>query len=129
MFFETMGDESTLVSSLIDNTEISQAEDPLMRFHPELSMDGLSQHGQEEKSRQISGDNECEIGQVGGTQTLKTAGPANKLGKGTKSMNVLTSVNVNHKIEATDRNFEVCFYSKSTLYCDEIRYNDNSQDY
>jgi len=107
MFFETMGDESTLgVSALIESAEISQSEDPLLRFHPELSMDGLSQHGQTSSDRSNSiDDTECEVGQVGGTQTLKTQQP-NKFIKETKSMNFLTSVSTNHNVQVTSRNFE-----------------------
>ena len=78
-----------------------------MRFHPELSMDGLSQHGQTSSDRSNSiDDTECEIGQVGGTQTLKTQQP-NKFIKETKSMNFLTSVSANHNVQVTSRNFEV----------------------
>ena len=78
-----------------------------MRFHPELSMDGLSQHGQTSSDRSNSiDDTECEIGQVGGTQTLKTQQP-NKYIKETKSMNFLTSVSENHNVQVTSRNFEV----------------------
>ena len=78
-----------------------------MRFHPELSMDGLSQHGQTSSDRSNSiDDTECEIGQVGGTQTLKTQQP-NKFIKETKSMNFLTSVSTNHNVQVTSRNFEV----------------------
>ena len=81
-----------------------------MRFHPELSMDGLSQHGQTSSDRSNSiDDTECEIGQVGGTQTLKTQQP-NKFIKETKSMNFLTSVSANHNVQVTSRNFEVIKY-------------------
>jgi len=106
MFFDTMEDESTLgVSQIIDDAEISQSEDPLLRFHPELSMDGLSQHGQTSSDRSSIDDSECEIGQLGGTQTLKTQHPS-KFVKETKSMSVLTSVNAHHDVQATSRNFE-----------------------
>ena len=70
-------------------------------------MDGLSQHGQTSSDRSNSiDDTECEIGQVGGTQTLKTQQP-NKFIKETKSMNFLTSVSANHNVQVTSRNFEV----------------------
>jgi len=106
MFFDTMEDESTLgTSQLINDAEISQVEDPLLRFHPELSMDGLSQHGQTNSDRFNIDDTECEVGQLGGTQTLKTQQPS-KLVKETKSMSVLTSVTANHNVQATSRNFE-----------------------
>ena len=59
-FFETMGDESTL-QGLMDATETTiggvhdnaapQKIDPLVLFHPELSMDGLSQLGQVVKTK------------------------------------------------------------------------------
>merc|ERR1712156_1172122 len=106
MFFDTMEDESTLgTSQLINDAEISQVEDPLLRFHPELSMDGLSQHGQTNSDSFNIDDTECEIGQLGGTQTLKTQQPS-KFVKETKSMSVLTSVTANHNVQATSRNFE-----------------------
>jgi len=106
MFFNTMEDESILgVSQLIDDADVSQTEDPLLRFHPELSMDGLSQHGQTDSDRFNIDDSECEIGQLGGTQTLKTQ-QASKLVKETKSMSFLTSVTANHNVQVTSRNFE-----------------------
>ena len=41
---------------------MSQSEDPLLQFHPELSMDGLSQHGKTSSDRSNSiDDTECEI--------------------------------------------------------------------
>ena len=79
----------------------------MLRFHPELSMDGLSQHGQTNSDRFNIDDTECEIGQLGGTQTLKTQQPS-KFVRETKSMSVLTSVTANHNVQATSRNFEVC---------------------
>ena len=89
----------------------------MLRFHPELSMDGLSQHGQTNSDRFNIDDTECEIGQLGGTQTLKTQQPS-KLVKETKSMSVLTSVTANHNVQATSRNFEVCivFSQYSLIY-------------
>ena len=92
-----------------------------MRFHPELSMDGLSQHGQTSSDRSNSiDDTECEIGQVGGTQTLKTQQP-NKFIKETKSMNFLTSVSANHNVQVTSRNFEVIKFHFFTIYFFRLR--------
>ena len=103
-----MGEDESTLQGLIDDAEVSQMEDPIMRFHPELSMDGLSQHGQEDnkKSREIIDDAECEIGQLEGTQNLKTSNNPGNKNEG-KSMSFLTSVKVQtNKVEATDRNFE-----------------------
>jgi len=107
-FLDTMGEDESTLQGLIDDAEVSQMEDPIMRFHPELSMDGLSQHGQEDnkKSREIIDDAECEIGQLEGTQNLKTSNNPGNKNEG-KSMSFLTSVKVQtNKVEATDRNFE-----------------------
>lgn len=97
-FFDTMGNDENTTQGIIDEVTTSQ-DDPLIRFRPELSMDGLSQHGLEKSEEDSS---EFEIGNVGGTQP--------KLFKNTdktdlRSMSVLTSMK-SQKIEATERNFE-----------------------
>lgn len=48
-FFHTMGEESTL-QGLFDSEETTK--DPLARFHPEISMDGLSQQEQPEQEEE-----------------------------------------------------------------------------
>jgi hypothetical protein len=111
-FFDTMGDESTL-QGLIDASETTMGNtnmeaplttstmggtiDPLVRFHPELSMDGLSQHGKDVNYE------DCEIGQVGGTQPLKAVNHAKKEGT---SLSVLTSVTSKNQPQyAKERSF------------------------
>ena len=83
-------------------------------------MDGLSQHGQTSSDKSVYGQtssedksnsieiSECEIGQIGGTQTLRTQ-QTNKFSKETKSMSFLTSFTANQNVQATNRNFEVIF--------------------
>ncbi len=98
MFFETMGDEST-INNIIENTEVTN-DDPLLRFHPELSMDGLSQHGKTEEEEIIE-DQECEIRDF---TTFKTQTSVQI--KAHKSVSVLSSA-VSKNVEATERKFEM----------------------
>lgn len=103
MFFDTIGDDTT--QGLIDATEtINYSDDPLMRFHPELSMDGLSQHGQ---GHVIIADEDCHIGNVGGTQPKLVKQQASISSKeASKSINVLTAFSLKPNVEATERKFE-----------------------
>ena len=110
-FFETMGDESTL-QGLMDATETtiggvhdnaaSQKIDPLVLFHPELSMDGLSQHGQQ-KAENLIRDEDCEIEAL--AQNVKTTKVQTNKKEG-KSMNFLSSnIKLKRTTEAKERVF------------------------
>ena len=108
-FFETMGDESTL-QGLMDATETtiggvhdnaSQKIDPLVLFHPELSMDGLSQHGQ--KPENLIRDEDCEIEAL--AQNVKMTNVQTNKKEG-KSMNFLSSnIKLKKTTEAKERVF------------------------
>lgn len=110
-FFETMGDEPTL-QGLIDATETTmggtldsapQKIDPLVLFHPELSMDGLSQHGQH-NSEEVIKDEDCEIESI--ATNIKTITKQQQVQKTEgKSMNFLNSVKLNKTVEAKERTF------------------------
>ena len=122
-----MGDESTL-QAIIDDAEVSQMDDPIMRFHPELSMDGLSQHGQEKTNNfEIINDEECEIGQLEGTQSIKSVkNTKNIKNNESKSMSFLTSVTNNSQVEVKERNFEALSFSG--LFSQQKRKSEESFD-
>ena len=137
-----MGDESTL-QGLMDATETTiggnvdsvKKIDPLVLFHPELSMDGLSQHGGQQKSdlteKEEIKDEDCEIESFANTTNIKTSQQKTQTNLG-KSMNFLNSVKLNKTTEAKERifneplNFSGLF-SKNNLE-DEDDGNDNDND-
>ena len=82
--------------------------DPLVRFHPELSMDGLSQHGADQEEVDQNDDNELNIGHVGGSVTLKTFSAKTKKDSAAGTSVSFLSAMTNSKVKeakARERNY------------------------
>ena len=134
-FFDTMGEESTL-QGLMDATETTFQEppqklDPLVLFHPELSMDGLSQHGMDKPDQEgeIINDEECEIESFASQSIIKTKLAKQHVNDG-KSMSVLNSVKCNKNAEAKERTFneEAPTLSFAGLFSSKSNVDDNDNE-
>ena len=133
-FFDTMGEESTL-QGLMDATETTFQEppqklDPLVLFHPELSMDGLSQHGNEKPDQvEIINDDECEIESFASQSNIKTKLAKQQVNDG-KSMSVLNSVKCNKNAEAKERTFneDAPTLSFAGLFSSKSQVDDNDNE-
>ncbi len=111
-YFDTMADDNTTLQNLMDATDVTILQpgetprvDPLFTFHPELSMDGLSQSHKpkiEEK--------ECEIEALTDATNMKIVNESNvkKVSEG-KSVSVLSLGGKNATI--TERNFNELNFS------------------
>ena len=117
-YFDTMADDNTTLQNLMDATDVTILQpgetprvDPLFTFHPELSMDGLSQSHKpkiEEK--------ECEIEALTDATNMKIVNESNvkKVSEG-KSVSVLSLGGKNATI--TERNFnELVIFNFDSLH-------------